>query len=1411
VGGFRKIEWGVFVVYELRMVRRGLISRVALIAMVLTIAIFGAATGAHAAGAAVFSAASPASGSAVLTKPLWISVMSDDSAPILYATLKVNGVDAITGVSQPVGHWEMDEETETDYYVVDDPTISKLSTYKSSWAMVNGTNTVAATVFSSSGVSTHSWTFDYVTGTSITTVTPTPDAVLAASPAAISATLASPYSTFTSSMKLDGKVVSTTYSAATKTYTYTPATTLSPGTHTVAFTASAAAGSASRSWSFTVRPPMSTAGDCANCHAEYAASHPRVGCASCHDEPYAPAGNHGSAVPSVAGCMGDGVNNGFAECHQFDHSGNQGVGIGFACADCHDEAYPAVPQHTDTATSAKHTTTACDPCHSGSLITEHAKYPTAAAIKHQCALCHAATAPQKVKDAITAGSTACSACHSSSGHEAEHVVARTDACADCHAGPSLTTVHPFACAGCHESAKPGVLAAIAANDKNCVTCHPGDPHPDADHTVGGPCTTSGCHATDAVTIHAPGPKCAACHGAGKTPTLTCSSCHATAHAAVNHGSTDTCTSCHSTGNLMTIHGDDCAKCHPTPATASMTWTGSCDQSGCHTPVHAEVAGHNSNHGEGDSCWDCHDGDGACSGCHVPGDRTPPITTTDARASYTTLALIRLFPTDTGEWGWASGVRATRYRVDGGALQTGTTVVVNGPASGTETHTLEFWSTDQQYNTEAHKSVRFAITAGGPDVIPPTGSMSVNNGATYANSVAVTINSSIVDGETGIAGMRIDPGSGVFGAWVDYSPTYPVTLPSTNGTKTVRVEYKDAGNNVLARSDMIILDNALPVGTMQVNSNSAYTTSLVVTLTSSVSDSLSGLVDMRFMDNGNWQWGAWEPYSTTKVRPLSGVNTGTRGVYGQYRDAAGNVVQLYDSIIYDPTAPTGTMSVNSNAVYATTTAATINSAVTDVGGSALSQMRVDPGSGTFGSWGAYSASRAFTIEGGEGLRTVRAEYRDGAGNVFSRSDTITLDLSAPTGTMVVANDATSTTVAAVNVNSAMTDIGSGVSQMRVDPGTGVYGGWITYAATYPISLPVGQGLKTVNVQYRDNAGFVATKTDTITFNTGVDGIAPTGSVDINVGASWVATTNVTLTLAATDVGGSGLSQMRFSNDNTNWSSWESYATTKSWVLTAGAGTKTVYVQYRDAALNASSSYTDTIGLDDIAPTTTSNATSGLTYTGPWTFTLTPVDTGGSGVANTWWQLDGTGGSWTSGTSVPVPAPASGTVSHTLYWYSRDNATNQESQKSVTFQSAHGTASIVTTTLPLGGTAFVDGYLGSSGAWGEYRIYADGVLIGTKPANATSTWNCPATNVSSGAVITIVMDCGFDSSPGAWNWSGPLEYTLQLPSGSTRLEAATWGGFQDIVTLTEWWDDYESDYDLVMLSGSPITNIVYATSP
>jgi hypothetical protein len=96
--------------------------------------------------------------------------------------------------------------------------------------------------------------------------------------------------------------------------------------------------------------------------------------------------------------------------------------------------------------------------------------------------------------------------------------------------------------------------------------------------------------------------------------------------------------------------------------------------------------------------------------------------------------------------------------------------------------------------------------------------------------------------------------------------------------------------------------------------------------------------------------------------------------------------------------------------------------------------------------------------------------------------------------------------------------------------------------------------------------------------------------------------VTLDIIASDP--SGVGEMQFSNDGTSWSAPEPYATTKSWMLDPGDGTKTVYVKLKDNVGNWSGAYSDSIILDTVgpavfitspAPGAGANRTPVLTYT------------------------------------------------------------------------------------------------------------------------------------------------------------------------------------------------------------------------
>jgi hypothetical protein len=123
---------------------------------------------------------------------------------------------------------------------------------------------------------------------------------------------------------------------------------------------------------------------------------------------------------------------------------------------------------------------------------------------------------------------------------------------------------------------------------------------------------------------------------------------------------------------------------------------------------------------------------------------------------------------------------------------------------------------------------------------------------------------------------------------------------------------------------------------------------------------------------------------------------------------------------------------------------------------------------------------------------------------------------------------------------------------------------------------------------------------------LDKTAPTGTLST---ASTTDTPTVTLTLSATD-SFAGIAQMCFSNDNSTWSNWEPYASSKTWTLQAGNGQKTVYVQLMNNA-GLTSTFNYTLNLEIAQPTATPTPTtqispnSSISLTSSSTPTPTPM--------------------------------------------------------------------------------------------------------------------------------------------------------------------------------------------------------------
>jgi len=118
---------------------------------------------------------------------------------------------------------------------------------------------------------------------------------------------------------------------------------------------------------------------------------------------------------------------------------------------------------------------------------------------------------------------------------------------------------------------------------------------------------------------------------------------------------------------------------------------------------------------------------------------------------------------------------------------------------------------------------------------------------------------------------------------------------------------------------------------------------------------------------------------------------------------------------------------------------------------------------------------------------------------------------------------------------------------------------------------------LHVRPRDAAGnWSATATQR---RVRIDTAAPTGAFAIAGGASFTATSAVTLDSTVV-----GATEMSVAADGVTYGPWETYAAVHNIDLPAGEGTRTVGVRYRDAALNTVT-LTDTIVVDyETAPRT-----------------------------------------------------------------------------------------------------------------------------------------------------------------------------------------------------------------------------------
>jgi hypothetical protein len=640
------------------------------------------------------------------------------------------------------------------------------------------------------------------------------------------------------------------------------------------------------------------------------------------------------------------------------------------------------------------------------------------------------------------------------------------------------------------------------------------------------------------------------------------------------------------------------------------------------------------------------------------DTVAPTTVASASASYTGTATVSLIATDNV---FGSGVKSTYYRVDTGAVTTGTapitSVKVGPPISGTITRTIYFWSVDNVGNVESQKSVSFAQTAAS-DTTPPT--TTSNAVASYAVPATITLTATDNADGWGVANTyyRLDGGAITTG-------TAPVTAVGTGGGGSHTLEFwsTDLAGNIetphKSASYTVAPDVTPPTTTSNVVS--AYNGTPSITLTAVDNFGGWGVANTYYkLDNNATQTGT----AVVVTPPVAGTDTHTL-VYWSV-DKAGNVeaVTAANTRTFTVTALPATITWSN---LAPADGGAINTLSTTVSIKGVASAGVTSATALFDgvsvpvtfAWVGTDHTQA-TASFPEsaltnGTHTVSVTMTITGGAQATRIWSFKVDTIAPTTTSSAVSTYTST--AYITLTPTDNTGGSGIRYTfyTVDDGVAVNSTSISIAG--PSSgAPVSHHIDYWSVDWAGNIESPI-KTATFAIQAPTDNTPPVTVCDVK--PYYKAPASITMT--ATDVGGWGVANTFY---RINGGAVITGTAPVTHVPTGPVGTYTLEYWSTDLAGNIETHHNTTYIVDNTPPVTTANIVS--PYTASANISLTATDgtgTGVSGVAATSYKVDNN--ATQTGTAVYVAGPASGQASHTISYWSVDNATNKETATTATF--------------------------------------------------------------------------------------------------------------------------------------------------
>jgi hypothetical protein len=220
-------------------------------------------------------------------------------------------------------------------------------------------------------------------------------------------------------------------------------------------------------------------------------------------------------------------------------------------------------------------------------------------------------------------------------------------------------------------------------------------------------------------------------------------------------------------------------------------------------------------------------------------------------------------------------------------------------------------------------------------------------------------------------------------------------------------------------------------------------------------------------------GVWVP---NKPITVTGAPPGINNLYLWLEDTAGNKDYQKTASIqlkYDPNPPENrSLVINDDAGYTRFVTVDLAISALDIL-SGLSKMSFMTNGVDWSGGEPYGTSKQIELPQGEGLKTVRVDIKDIAGNSERASDTIILDTKPPYSLAVTINRGdTETKTTSVELKLDAKDNTSGLDKMSLSSNGKTWGDWIPFSTSLSYDLPSGDGEKTVYFKVVDKAGNTA---------------------------------------------------------------------------------------------------------------------------------------------------------------------------------------------------------------------------------------------------------------------------------------------------------------------------------------------------